>query len=75
MGSIGWNPPSDEDGMKRLLQTMCGCEPVDDPVYPVMSASVIRFEESEKRKNFKSQPPNEGITLMKGDFDEGENGS
>jgi len=30
---------------------MCECEPVDEPVYPVMSCSALDFEESDKRKD------------------------
>jgi len=51
-GSIGWDLylNDDEDRLNRLLQTMCGCEQVDEPVWPVMSSSVFNFEESDKRK-------------------------
>ena len=51
-GSIGWDLSvyEDEDRLNRLLQTICECEPVDEPVYPLMSCSVFDFEESDKRK-------------------------
>jgi hypothetical protein len=40
----------DEDRLNRLLQTACGCEPVDDPVYPEGSSSCMGFVMSDKRK-------------------------
>lgn len=51
-GSIGWDFTllDDQERLDRLLQTGCGCEPVDKPEYPRMSASCMGFEPSEKRK-------------------------
>lgn len=51
-GSIGWDYSilEDEDRLNRLLQTGCGCEPVDNPVYPKGSCSCMDFVASEKRK-------------------------
>ena len=58
-GSIGWEMsllnPENKDRLNRLLQTGCGCEPVDDPVYPEVSASCMGFVESEKRKQLRSK--------------------
>lgn len=52
LNNIGWDMSllGDEDRLNRLLQTGCGCEPVDDPVYPEGSASCMDFVASEKRK-------------------------
>lgn len=54
-GSIGWDTSllNDKDRLNRLLQTGCGCEPVDDPVYPEGSASCMGFVESDKRKELR----------------------
>lgn len=51
-GSIGWDYTilDDEDRLNRLLQTMCGCEKVENPEYPEGSCSVMDAFESDKRK-------------------------
>lgn len=64
VGSIGWIMPETEEDMNNLLQTMCGCEPVDNPIDPYMSSSVMEFEESDKRQKMTtSKQVKDGIAI------------
>jgi hypothetical protein len=56
-GSIGWDFSilQDKDRLNRLLQTCCGCEPVDNPVYPECSCSFMNGIESDKRKELRGK--------------------
>jgi len=62
-GSIGWQPPTDEEELKNMLHNMCGCSgPIEGAQTPVMSASVMNVKLSDKRlaMNLDIDKPREG---------------
>jgi len=50
-GSIGWNPPTDEEDLKNMLHNMCGCSGrIKGAATPEGSCSVMNAKISDKRK-------------------------